>query len=289
MPISIAVYKERKWATGMKPIRLFYFREKNRKQNFGDALSPLLLERVLERPVQWAHPRDCQIAAIGSILESTVRKSWQRPLRFRFQPIEIWGSGTIRPGGQLSTRNVNINAVRGRMTLNRVLETNVPTEIALGDPALLCPHFFPTSNKTTYEWALIPHLSDQHLPKVRALLGNTPNCRIIDLESDVTEVIYTASQAEFIASSSLHGIVLATALGKPFVHINLSDKVAGGNWKFDDFTSAFHAIRMSHQDTSEIASLRQLSSEAQLIPLADVARLQDGLIKAANVLSSSLL
>ena len=56
-----------------KKINLFYFREKGGLDNFGDALSPMIIERLSGRKVVWSHVRSSDLVSIGSLLEG-VRK-----------------------------------------------------------------------------------------------------------------------------------------------------------------------------------------------------------------------
>jgi pyruvyltransferase len=42
-------------------------------------------------------------------------------------------------------------------------------------------------------------------------------------------------ECEYILSSSLHGIIIADSYGIPAYHIELSDKIIGGQWKFKDY------------------------------------------------------
>ena len=47
------------------------------------------------------------------------------------------------------------------------------------------------------------------------------------------------AQCKCIISSAMHGLIAADSLGIPNVRMILSDKITGGNYKYDDYYSAF--------------------------------------------------
>lgn len=50
-------------------------------------------------------------------------------------------------------------------------------------------------------------------------------------------------KCEFVLSSSLHGIIFADSFGIPNAHMNVSTRVMGGSYKFDDYVQAVNRTR----------------------------------------------
>ena len=51
-------------------------------------------------------------------------------------------------------------------------------------------------------------------------------------------MIADLTSCELIFSSSLHGLIVADSFGIPNIHMELSDKLVGGNFKFEDYYSS---------------------------------------------------
>ena len=62
------------------------------------------------------------------------------------------------------------------------------------------------------------------------------NCIIIDpANSNPLETATLIASCNFIISSSLHGLIAADSLNIPHVWMKISNKIIGGNWKFNDY------------------------------------------------------
>lgn len=97
-------------------------------KNVGDELSPLLVEKVSGRSVEKTSVEDCNLVAIGSILERIVDAR-------RDQPLWVWGSGFIKEGGKVESTMLRCAAVRGPLTAKRLVSEVRPQ--VLGDPGIL--------------------------------------------------------------------------------------------------------------------------------------------------------
>src|SRR5690625_7026924 len=72
------------------PISTFWWRWKYpHRLNFGDELTPPLVERITGRRVVWASPDKCDLVGAGSVVQMVLRRQGQNQPR-------IWGSGFIR-------------------------------------------------------------------------------------------------------------------------------------------------------------------------------------------------
>ena len=217
-----------------KTLPLFWHRPHGGQKNFGDDISPLTVEYVLGRKVQWAPIHSCDLVAIGSLLEKVIRKSYRRPFAGRWS-LRIWGTGFIRPGHEISAPLLHCLAVRGTMTRERL---RLPVTVPVGDPGLLIREVVKFRRAKRWRWVIVPHRVDRCHPAVKATQEQTPNSEIIDLSGDPTDIVSQIAAAEFVLSSSLHGIVTANALGIPCLWATISGKVVGNSWKFADHFSS---------------------------------------------------
>ena len=75
-------------------IKAYWWKPKNENViNFGDELTPYIIEYVSKRKTKWSPPKDADMFGIGSILHSADRKK----SIFRKSPLHIWGTGAIQP------------------------------------------------------------------------------------------------------------------------------------------------------------------------------------------------
>ena len=96
--------------------------------NFGDELSHMIIKRLFGRRVKWSSLEECELIAIGSLLNAAFNKS-------QTNKIKVWGSGFIEEGNDNDLKNLSnfeFHAVRGHVTKNRLGLEN----IALGDPRI---------------------------------------------------------------------------------------------------------------------------------------------------------
>jgi pyruvyltransferase len=81
---------------------------------------------------------------------------------------------------------------------------------------------------------IIPHYVDKentHLKKFK----NFPDIKVIDIEAPINTVVDQICSCTSVASSSLHGIIIADAYGVPSVYLKISDRVLGNGFKFRDY------------------------------------------------------
>ena len=60
-------------------------------------------------------------------------------------------------------------------------------------------------------------------------------CDILDVATTPRDLIEQISRYDACISSSLHGVIVAESLGLPTVAVSFGDRVAGGQFKFDDY------------------------------------------------------
>lgn len=220
----------------MKPIKLYWWQGDGAKdpsaRNFGDYLSPLIVEMVSRRAVEFAPVKHADMLAIGTILS----KERQARLLFLRRRLHVWGSGA----GKAEERfwgGHHYHAVRGALT--RALIDNDTVRPALGDPGLLAAHWLDGKAVPPKEFTLgvVPHFVDQQSPVVEQL-GRLPGTRIINVFDPVEDVLQNIRKCHFILSSSMHGLIVSDAFGIPNRRLVLSDKVRS-SLKFQDYYSVF--------------------------------------------------
>lgn len=217
-------------------IKLYWCRGKGRddpgQRNFGDYLSPLLVEMLSGKAVRYAPVHKADMMAIGSIMAR------ERKAKRFFLPrkLHIWGPGTDAPGHVFSGRHY-YHAVRGKKTLEQI--DSPKTQPALGDPGLLAAHWWEGRPKPQkrYRLGVIPHYADKQHPLL-AQLAKEPGVHLIDVFWDVEKVLRSIQECEFVISSSMHGLIVSDAFGVPNRRLRLSKGIIS-DFKFVDYYSAF--------------------------------------------------
>jgi hypothetical protein len=137
-------------------IKLYWSGGNRHELNFGDTLSPAMVELLSGKAVTYADPSRCDMAAIGSILQKVTAKRIKRVLRGRFSPVHVWGTGAFSEQGLGNNSLLRIHALRGEYTR---AACHQPDTLPLGDPGLLIDRFEVRAAKT-HRWGIIPHVAD---------------------------------------------------------------------------------------------------------------------------------
>lgn len=224
-------------------------------RNFGDMLSPVILSFAMPklRSIEWASPSNASIFGLGSILDQWVRNGMQA---------EIWGSGFSRIRGRSlllddgSPAREKILAVRGCLTRDAL---GLPIDTTLGDPAILFHEIMAEDvarvSTRRHGLVVVPHYFDFCTRDNRFLLRDMEG-HGFDVVSPLRPwrtVVDKINHAELVLTSSLHGKIVADALGVPAIVLRFptSDCID----KFDDYVSLWG---------TELKTIR--SDDALLIP-----------------------
>lgn len=199
------------------------------KKNIGDALNPFLFEKITEKKViNLQEVLNLGIKPVYSFIGSVLDNSSVRNLT-------VIGSGFKREDSRVIIKPKKVVACRGPLTRNKLLKAGVVEVPEIyGDPAILLPMFFDPDVEKTYKFGIIPHYID-HNAELITFWKNKPEVKFIDVFSDLETFVNDLKSCEYTFSSSLHGVILSHAYGVPSVWIKLSEKIAGGNFKFDDY------------------------------------------------------
>lgn len=196
--------------------------------NFGDYLSYSLVSRLSAGRVSLAEQREQgKLLAIGSIL-------------WALQDHDvIWGSGAHRADQIPYRQGVSCHAARGPLTLQELKKAGVVVpecQPLFFDPAVLVPLLYPHLSglpRVEGRTLVIPHYSD--IPRVNDMgrsLGIPLN--IANPFTHPLAIAEMIARSDRVISSSLHGLILADALGTPAVPMRLE-----GNreplFKYEDY------------------------------------------------------
>ena len=192
-------------------MKTFWYKSKN----FGDNLTAILVRKILNEKIELADRNDKgKLLAVGSILTAMREND------------VIWGTGSIRDAEIKIPNGVKILALRGPLTRRILRGENIPQ--IYGDPGLLLPLIYNPKIKKIHKIGIVPHYVDKEIRIENGM-------HFINIESEPKKIIQEILSCELIISSSLHGIVCAEAYGIPAIWAKYSNKIIGGDFKFQDY------------------------------------------------------
>lgn len=207
-------------------IKTYYYKPNKRiGRNFGDELVPDILRWISCDEVEHVSKQtENKVLCIGSGLvnENVLAKN-----------DIIWGYGARYEREISIPEGVQWLAVRGPKT--QKLFPEVCPEI-YGDPAILMPYIYtPKILEKTYSVGIIPHYVDRSLFNNLSTFKPDSSVLIIDVTQPHEDTIDQINACEIIISTSLHGCIVAEAYGKPAAWIQVSDRILGAHFKFNDY------------------------------------------------------
>lgn len=191
--------------------------------NAGDEFSaPLISHLTGAHVLVMAEPEAAELAAAGSIYQLLGEK-----------PIAVWGAGVIRDEDVFWRPDDRVLALRGPLTARRIGHAG---DVPFGDPGLLVPQRWPPAAEKRWDVGIVPHYVDAQNQLVTAFARrNQDRVTVIDICSNVADVLRSISECRVVLSSSLHGLVFADAYEVPNAWLRLGTEVVGGSFKFRDY------------------------------------------------------
>lgn len=235
--------------------------------NFGDLLTKDILKTYNFNP-KYAKPDEAQLVCIGSVLQ-WIPESYSG---------YILGSGLMKPMNRHFT-GASILSIRGNLTRQCL---GLPKDVPLGDPGLISDRLLSHRQKKKYVLGLIPHFENKDDIKIQSFIEKYPNdVLIIDVERQPSDVVKEIDECQFIASSSLHGLIVADSFGIPNTWLHISKSVGGGKFKFDDYGTSIRKeinpfIFTGNESLSELISS---TSRTQVNLVNDLKMEIDGAFK----------
>jgi pyruvyltransferase len=200
--------------------------------NFGDLLSPWLVENMTGMNVEFADRDEPHYVTIGSIVGRASNNSI------------VWGTGSF--GTETKARlspKADYTAVRGPLTRQVLKNAGISSPQVYGDPALLMPLYYYPEVPITHEIGVVVRWSEKEWKTVDV----DPRVKIINLKTaNVEDTIVDFLSCRRIISSSLHGLIIADAYGIPNAW-RQSETGKGGIFKYFDYFASVHKYRAPHQ------------------------------------------
>lgn len=209
-------------------------------RNWGDDINVFLIEKLFNKKVSYLY--SSSISMRRNKINYIMIGSTATMLGNNHSV--IWGAGIIDAAIPLTVQPLKILAVRGPLTRKYFIENGVKCPEIYGDPAMLTKLVYTPPITPIYKLGIIPHYSDFNHPYLDNF-RNKPDIIIIRMENynNWQEVVDQICCCEYIASSSLHSLIMSETYGIPNLWIELSGKLLGGHFKFHDFFLSIHADR----------------------------------------------
>jgi pyruvyltransferase len=205
--------------------------------NFGDCLTPLLLEHFTGQTVEWAKPRDAEWIAVGSIA-THIPKDWDGV---------VWGAGKMRRRDKIDLSKAKVLALRGELTAK---DSGATGDYVLGDPGLLVSLLPGLKRTGEHPVGIVPHWQDRWLSWRQRGMTINP-------QGDPMTVIRQIASCSRIVSSSLHGIIVADAFG---IERRWERAANATEFKFRDYMSVvgeFQRSTWSRVDRRKVKAAQQ--------------------------------
>lgn len=212
-----------------RPIRLGWWQA---EPNFGDALSPAVVEYVSGRRTLWAPFTKADLVGVGSILQD-VGRDHDEPRPDGSKPF-IWGTGLMYPHGGKYVKNLRIKILRGPLSATVL---RVPAD-CFGDPGLLAREALNLGEIVREDRiALVAHHKHIDDPMLAELLKIEPALKLVDPRDDLRSVVRAIASSAHVISSSLHGLIVADSFGIANTWLNPQGIHANPEFKFYDYAT----------------------------------------------------
>lgn len=193
----------------------FYWVGNNTTGNFGDVLTPKLLD-YFGIKYDFTRGSDYNAICIGSIARHAKKDTI------------VLGSGFMSIKNPCETK-ADWRFVRGPRSKAKLESHGGKTSEVVGDPALLLPMFCDESKKK-YDVGIIPHVSQYNWAKEQF-----PDYHVINLKTkNALAKAKEITECRSIISSSLHGIIAAHAYNIPAAYVEFELGIKGDGTKFQD-------------------------------------------------------
>lgn len=235
----------------------FVYAQWCKSANVGDALMPLLVEKLIKRGVVY-NRRGPRLLLGGSIL------NWGD------ERCVAWGPGIADASHEVNPK-MRITAVRGPLSRERALACGAVVPEVYGDPALLLPRVFPRMIGAARAVGLVPHFI--HYEMMKRLYGDA--CYIVDVTQPLEAVLAALWSCETVISTSLHGLILADAYGIPSGWASVPSNPIGGDKVGTKFLDHFAAVGKDTKEPLELPEHKRVDNHTLCGSLRFPAMLPD--------------
>ena len=224
-----------------------------RIRNFGDRLSPIIINLLTGQPARHTTIGRTKLLALGSIF-------------FALNDYDlVWGSGLLDSTHikfALNKPNVKYYAVRGPETRKLLNQNGIDCPQIYGDPAQLLPYLIQNDLVKKYKIGIVPHFT--HYSGFKQIARRNKDIKVINVQKPVIQVCQEILACEIILSSSLHGIILSESYGIPALMLTSQQPLHADFLKFEDY---FHA-------TGRSLTMARFTEESSIYRLENLALIQ---------------
>lgn len=224
--------------------------------NFGDKLTPYLVEKISGKKCVWSPPESdiLKYVVAGSILNWEIKNA------------VAWGPGLASRMDHVCIENVVMT--RGYISKYVAILKGIQNDIVVGDPALLLPKYYNPKVKKKYKLGIFCHYIDTDVISYNLLSQLPEDTVMIYALGGIEETIDLVCQCERVISNSLHGLILADAYRIPSKWVKFSDRILGDGTKYMDYYSSIgYDIGTKVLDLRAINLDEILNVECDLKPL----------------------
>lgn len=216
------------------------------RRNFGDELTPLLVEELWGGDYAQAFSiEDCDLLGCGSHLDLAYRSTTGKKVK-----IDVWGAGFIAEHDRVRFNDrFKFHLVRGWGSKVKVGREG--QRIPVGDPGLIFDRVHNPLVDKKWELGVVPHYIDQEAnstDRLDPIVDKFSTVKWINVWDDPHTVAEQIKSCERIISSSLHGLVLADCFKVPNVWCQIGFQLAGGQFKFWDYYTAFFGPNLTKSE-----------------------------------------
>lgn len=199
--------------------------------NWGDALNPYIIKHLSGTyPIYYKDLVNVYHKPVYTVIGSYLGL-------IKNGKYKIWGTGFINHKDKFQCDDVEIFAVRGPLTAEKIRKQGMDCPDVYGDPALLYPMFYYPQYKPIYKLGIIAHIRENSHSWLDTF-NNDHEVTIIDISGGIKNVVDQINSCENIASSALHGLICADSYGIPTVRLKITDTPLGDGFKYLDYLSS---------------------------------------------------
>jgi len=221
----------------------------DRDFNFGDRISPLLLQKLTGKQIGWV-PADSPrpyLTLVGSFLEIVNQQA------------HVWGTGLLDSHHKPQPQ-AHYHAVRGPLTRQKILAAGGNCPEVYGDPVQLLARLIPLKHEPEFV-GVIPQWREQGEICYQRL--HDQRLKLLDITAPTEQFLADLLRCRAVLSASLHGIISAHAYGIPAMWIQPTRNPLGDGFKFRDYLASV--------DLSQAVGAT-FQSDRDLLHLAEQAR-----------------
>lgn len=194
----------------------------------------------------------------------------------------VWGAGLRNLGQRFFFKQLNVFAVRGPLTREFLIRRGIECPAVFGDPGILTPRLYPDlkGKSISGQKGIVPHFSEYE--NIKKLFSSQDDVVVINPCRPSRDVVSDIASCESIASSSLHGIIVAESFGIPAVWWRASENEP--IYKYYDYYLSTGRAGIYYNNVKD--SFDYLSQQKASLP--DFSSMTEGLLDSLESLKATI-